>query len=1462
VNKIGADTLAAMNENKYAGGGFVRHYATAGPVLPLTKAERRKYVQLNTKNAEKGKKLTAGEKEELENLKSRSKIKAEEKAASLKFAVNPGKIGGFILTPPKGQDSTYSFKGTSFQIQKNDQIYSQVLSNSGVKKGEPIDAFLEANNFPEFYPGISGADRSNLERVAKYGQAIEKGVKDGLGASLNSLIDSVKQQQLLDIPPAIDGDESLVASALNNMKADKGMNETMQGYLFEGMITALTGAIAAGGFASFDFPNITTGNKEKLLALFGDPRINEIDLAEAKRSRDAFTNSDSGVVSKTINNIKNNQLGTSITRKMATGGSVSDTVPAMLTPGEFVVNKKAAQSIGYGNLNRMNKQGVVGYAKGGAVQHFADGSSGNGVQNNGNTGINKAYASIILFQGAVTAASSVVEKFGKNADGSSNAIGRIGDSLLSMVTTINGVIFALQAFGVSLNAESIKSIGKFLTGGGISKNLQATVAGKVKGFGSTLQSIGSRGVESSGIKGIFSKSLVDAGTKYKYLSGQIGQAAGSFAKTAGAALGVGLAFKAVTSIIDSYYDHQGKLNKAIEEGDVAQAKEQATLNAGQQSLNKLGYAAITVGAVFGGPLGAGIAAVAVSAAKLANEWFPSLGNSVTHLASFFGGDTLNSIQANAAASALAGKYNKELADNSKSAAEKLKDVESGLISMKDALASGALTANLENAQEAQKAAQEASIANEENKSSKVLGRFGRGLLKVVSLGYAESSEQRNLRIDEENKKRNKEASDRTKQELESLRPQIEASSKEQLLMSGGEISFQDFFNTLPEEVRKEYEKQGINPLIKAYQIQQRAIQENVTFLRALNFGLRDVSANAEATTLSLQRLVASQETGYSKTAESVSVLEAAVTATGSAMNPEDIRRAEENLAQTLSGFGADQTQVNKSVGSIRGLNTAQRLAQPALDELRTAAIRSGTSPEAMKKAFVESFSRQLDQANLAPDIRKQIEDSMSGLEIDETLQNQLSSGNVSGVMEKIFGPLAEKIKKDVLDPQRQRAEQEKILVDLTKQRIALEKSAIEAKKQAIDIELEASKAIEEFGGPKVTGAQKLNALNRQFNFDLGAARIGGIQGAGSPQDLARIQQKIVQKRVAQENASIRGEFSGVQGVENDKRQQLDDAQTELINYTRKRLDLIKEEIETAKQKNELEKKSLEALLSGDIEGFFKQAEASLAQQALQTGNRAALSNLSQEAIGSGFQQLKQFASPSELASAARTAGLTNQQAGIISDQTPEIQRLQAEGRQFSQILSQAGLELANVKQMQVTAQQIVINQANARTPTGFAHGGVVYANRGVFVPRGTDTVPAMLTPGEFVVNRNAVNRGNNLQMLKAMNSGGVSQPAAMSRGGSVGYYADGGSISSATSGLGEIGKYFDVFSSAVDRLLGFNFTVKLDPVNVNVNLTGSMLSQLTEETKSAVLSAVVENIQVQHLGQNRPTQNLERKMGR
>ena len=86
----------------------------------------------------------------------------------------------------------------------------------------------------------------------------------------------------------------------------------------------------------------------------------------------------------------------------------------------------------------------------------------------------------------------------------------------------------------------------------------------------------------------------------------------------------------------------------------------------------------------------------------------------------------------------------------------------------------------------------------------------------------------------------------------------------------------------------------------------------------------------------------------------------------------------------------------------------------------------------------------------------------------------------------------------------------------------------------------------------------------------------------------------------------------------------------------------------------------------------------------------------------------------------------------------------------------------------------------------FASGGIVpsYFGKGggapTFAPRGTDTVPAMLTPGEFVINRKATQQ--NLPLLKSINSGGSADMLTQyaSRGSAIGgpatQYASRGSV--------------------------------------------------------------------------------------
>jgi hypothetical protein len=80
----------------------------------------------------------------------------------------------------------------------------------------------------------------------------------------------------------------------------------------------------------------------------------------------------------------------------------------------------------------------------------------------------------------------------------------------------------------------------------------------------------------------------------------------------------------------------------------------------------------------------------------------------------------------------------------------------------------------------------------------------------------------------------------------------------------------------------------------------------------------------------------------------------------------------------------------------------------------------------------------------------------------------------------------------------------------------------------------------------------------------------------------------------------------------------------------------------------------------------------------------------------------------------------------------------------------AFVALKKEKQMQDTSTAPIPVFA----PEMKARGGMVYASNGMLVnyqPRGTDTVPAMLTPGEFVVNRAATQA--NLPLLQSINSG-------------------------------------------------------------------------------------------------------------
>jgi TP901 family phage tail tape measure protein len=140
----------------------------------------------------------------------------------------------------------------------------------------------------------------------------------------------------------------------------------------------------------------------------------------------------------------------------------------------------------------------------------------------------------------------------------------------------------------------------------------------------------------------------------------------------------------------------------------------------------------------------------------------------------------------------------------------------------------------------------------------------------------------------------------------------------------------------------------------------------------------------------------------------------------------------------------------------------------------------------------------------------------------------------------------------------------------------------------------------------------------------------------------------------------------------------------------------------------------------------------------------------------------------------------------------------------------------NFSQMQTSDEQKGIN----KVPT-MATGGVVYKSVGgnIFQPKGTDTVPAMLTPGEFVVNRSATQR--NLPLLKSINS--------YSSGGAVKYYASGGMVDVRDSGSGaSAGK--SILSESATATDDVRLTKEEYPV-LSENLVKNILTKTDEVSR-------------------------------
>ena len=392
AEKLGSDTLNAMNNNRFQTGGGVR------------------------KELAKTRETGVGDSVTLS--KSGSLIGALSKAEA---SGDLETYGGAFLRPV-GSGETFTGENNPKEIQ-------------ALIKGSPGYKALQNLNKKNFkIKGIGTPIKAADDIIARYSKnnkynlqaaGLSSGTSEALEDTLlNGVVGAVQSGvNVLEQDLAIKGDVN-TAAALKQANIDQVI-----GNLFESVLT-FSGAPYAGSDreaanAPFDFPSGLGGVASKFPGLSNNiqtdakstynaanvrsliKKVNNKNLLEAEREIDPIiTNfasqlNNEAAKKSLLKTTKQKAFGGTI-RKYASGGK-ADTVPALLTPGEFVVNKGAAQSIGYSNLHKMNQTGVARFNTGGVVGGFQRFQTGGAVAGGGSVVLPSGSAALDKAMAAYTA---------------------------------------------------------------------------------------------------------------------------------------------------------------------------------------------------------------------------------------------------------------------------------------------------------------------------------------------------------------------------------------------------------------------------------------------------------------------------------------------------------------------------------------------------------------------------------------------------------------------------------------------------------------------------------------------------------------------------------------------------------------------------------------------------------------------------------------------------------------------------------------------------------------------------------------------------------------------------------------------------------------------------------------------------------------------------------------------------
>ena len=222
------------------------------------------------------------------------------------------------------------------------------------------------------------------------------------------------------------------------------------------------------------------------------------------------------------------------------GGGISggDSIPALLTPGEFVVNAKSAKSIGYGNLSRMNRHGAARFNKGGIVG-FNTGSAGAVGGGMGGVGgmMGKLTNALFIF----TMLPAVLQAVADSASNVIDSMSGQNESIAENIKLFGSLAVATGLLIAAKNREAIAGAlsGKFGGKGGFLTSMQQTARSSHIGAAGQASFLAAAGANPAAVAlskkfSSIGKSLTNVGTKISSFGKGLGPLGSGLTKAGGA----------------------------------------------------------------------------------------------------------------------------------------------------------------------------------------------------------------------------------------------------------------------------------------------------------------------------------------------------------------------------------------------------------------------------------------------------------------------------------------------------------------------------------------------------------------------------------------------------------------------------------------------------------------------------------------------------------------------------------------------------------------------------------------------------------------------------------------------------------------------------------------------------------------------------------------------------------------